>query len=775
MHVANASEYHVRIEKWDIERQGTLPQGDAGLQGAVFAIYNRSDNSVMVDGTLRASNTRVGTLTTNAQGVAISPNDWLPYGTFEAVEITAPIGYLNTGVIRRTFNIRENGVIVNLNTANTSIQNNVIRGGVEIEKVDRELSIWEMLAHWTNLRPVQGDATLVGIEFEITNRSQHPVVVDGETFGQGEVIMSIFTDYEVRSGAIRVFATTATDTLPYGTYGIQEINTNNSYLLTDGDLRVFEIRNDQEIVTGSIAGDDLIFSNYVVAGDVEIQKWDLELNASEAMAGTSLEDIRYELTNISYAGILFSDYGRPFTEDNPPRTVEPGEVVTHIYTEWDEELQAYVARTENRSLAVGRYRICEVEANQYYLTEQDLNRPKVCFEFEIRADGEVVRFDMSGNEMIFLNQVCRGDMAGVKIADASVTGQATRLSYIPFAVTHLASGEINVLVTSRNGEFGTHHTWNSRRAGNVNINNHVLEIAERGEIIPNSELDPNGAVWFGIGEFGTVAPVHPTLGAMHYGYHRVTELRAENNTEFDMLEFYVYVSRHSHVINLGTLTNFRPPVEPEPLEQMVHIETIAHTGDRLSQYFVAGAELYFHDIIRMEAENSRDLDLQIEAHLMHLDTDGEITHVASAETINVTPNFNNFNRSFDVVTPDMINTAELALIEESGGLNGHLFWMASVYVADESYEEGRVLMYAHNAEGLIDSQMLTPQLPEPEPDPEVSISTQAHVGVKTPQVPSLPQTGATGNTMIWLGIGLVGLGGSYAVYQKKFNKKTVKR
>ena len=428
------------VPKIDRERNEAISQGEATLQGAVVEIRNVSNAPVLtLDGQTVEPNGVMTTITTGVDGIARTLVNELPYGTFEAREIRAPRGYhLNTDWVYR-FEIRENGVVV---VANDSLPQDVIRGGVEVEKADRELTLLERLGNWTGLRPVQGDGSLADIQFDIRNVSEAgvggdgAVMVDGQLFDVGEVVYSTFTDYEVRSGELRVFARTPADLLPFGTFEIQEVATNDSYLLTDGEPRRFEIRENGVIVTGTVDGDDLLFLNYILRGDVEIEKHDIELDVSEAMAGTSLEGIEFEVINESENPVLIDG-----------NTFEVDEVIMSLFSFWCEDRQAYVARTTGRVFPHGTYRITEIVGNRYYLLEEEIGREPLSFVFEIREDGRAVRYDRNSEQMIFRNQVRRGDLAGVKIAE----GNARRLSHIPFAITSHASGETNVIISDENG------------------------------------------------------------------------------------------------------------------------------------------------------------------------------------------------------------------------------------------------------------------------------------------------------------------------------------
>ncbi|MEA5004490.1 MAG: SpaA isopeptide-forming pilin-related protein, partial [Christensenella sp.] len=116
----------VSIEKWDFDlNRRAAPQGDATLGEAVFEIYNRNAHSVIVNSKTYAPGALVYTMKTDETGTATTTNDLLPYGSYEIIEKTPPVGYLGTGVLRQSFNITTHGFIVNLKTSATVIKNNV--------------------------------------------------------------------------------------------------------------------------------------------------------------------------------------------------------------------------------------------------------------------------------------------------------------------------------------------------------------------------------------------------------------------------------------------------------------------------------------------------------------------------------------------------------------------------------------------------------------------------------------------------------------------------
>ena len=128
----------VKLGKVDMQRLDHVAQGAATLEGAMLAIELTSDQPVVVDGTTYEPGSVVTTLTTSADGCAETASDALPYGTYVAYEIEAPEGYRLTGRDEwsMSFQIRENGVVVDLSGAGDSVPDQVKRGDLAFVKVD---------------------------------------------------------------------------------------------------------------------------------------------------------------------------------------------------------------------------------------------------------------------------------------------------------------------------------------------------------------------------------------------------------------------------------------------------------------------------------------------------------------------------------------------------------------------------------------------------------------------------------------------------------------
>lgn len=266
----------VRISKVDAEA-GSSEQGDASLEGAEFAIVNASGMNSFVGGHSYADGETVMTISTTWDGSAYTvqtAGDALPCGSYRIVETSAPEGYLAwDGTLE--FAIESDGQVVDL--TGDPVSDDVIRGGVQVVKADAELGKSEAVGG--NGHTAEGvGTTLSGIEFTITNDSAAKVLVGDAWYEPGDTIMAIETAWNEEAGAYT--AQTASDALPYGTYTIQETATNETYLLTDGEPKTFEIREDGVIVSADAAGGDLEFRDQVVRNDLKISKKAEDTNES---------------------------------------------------------------------------------------------------------------------------------------------------------------------------------------------------------------------------------------------------------------------------------------------------------------------------------------------------------------------------------------------------------------------------------------------------------------------------------------------------------------
>lgn len=279
-------------------------QGDATFEGAEFTVYNRSANPIWYDanhdGRFQATEEFAAgdAVMTIATTYNESLDAWtattgaraLPYGTYEVIETKAPVGYTREGVLSHVIEIREDGQFDQLVEADGML-NEVVRGGVQVEKDDLELGQSEALGgadHSALEEEGYLGSSFEGIEFTVVNASEHGVMIEDAYCPKGTVVAVIETAWNPEKGAYT--AQTASDALPYGTYTIAETATNESYLLTDGAPRTFEVREDGKTVTCDREGEALLWRDQVVRHDAHLQK-------KGSILGSKLAHIPFLITN----------------------------------------------------------------------------------------------------------------------------------------------------------------------------------------------------------------------------------------------------------------------------------------------------------------------------------------------------------------------------------------------------------------------------------------------------------------------------------------------
>ena len=274
----------VELFKIDMETSKATPQGNASLEGAEFVWkyydgYHTKDNlpseptRTWTTKTIaeKDSKNEVHYITRLADSYKVSGDSFytqngticLPLGTITVEEKAAPNGYLLEGAYMQAAGsseqikgvyvaqITEDGELAALNVSNQySVSDKVIRGGVKIQKRDLE----------TKDTKAQGGATLKDTAFEIISLNDNAVLVDGKLYSKNEVVKTIHT-------GVDGIAATATDTLPYGKYRIEESNAPEGYL-TDGAKPIeFEITEDDKIV--DLTDETHSIYNQIKRGDLE--------------------------------------------------------------------------------------------------------------------------------------------------------------------------------------------------------------------------------------------------------------------------------------------------------------------------------------------------------------------------------------------------------------------------------------------------------------------------------------------------------------------------
>jgi len=501
--------------------------GNYSLKGAEYGIYQGEK--------------LVAKLTTDQNGYAKSGE--LEAGKYTVKEITASKGYI--------VDVDAHNVTVEAEkTASLKVtevpQNNPM--ALLLQKLDKE----------TKKTEPQGKASLAEAQFAVkfyTEQSDTDPAGNGakpartwilKTDSEGKAHFS--NDYLVSGDAFYTQTDGKTICLPLGTVTVQEMKAPKGYFTND---TVFVQR-----ITASGGKETVSCYNassveeQIYRGGVKVQKRDFETEQAEPQGSAALEKATFTITSLNDKPVIVD--GKSYTKN---------QVVASLVTDGKG-----LASTEKDTLPFGRYRIDETKAPEGYLNEGNIST-----EFDIVKDGEIV--DLTSEANAILNQVIRGDLELVKVAD----GEQKRLSDIPFAITSVTTGESHTIVTDKNGYASTASKWNKHTK-----NTNQGKTSEDG-------------IWF-----GTSGP-DDSKGALIYDTYTVEEKRCKANEGMDLLKFEVTIYKDMVTVDLGTLTDDQIEIGTtaldietgthmsKPEKKVTLIDTVEYSGLKKGQkYKVTG-------------------------------------------------------------------------------------------------------------------------------------------------------------------------------------------
>ena len=492
--------------KVDINLGSDGPQGDATFEGTEVSITNASEGDVVYNDMAIAPGEVVCTLAANAEGKfpIIQP----PYGTYVLRETKAPKGYLLNEQWTKTIVLHEES------EETVELPDTPIAGGLCLDKIDRELAAADP----------QGNASLEGAHFQITNESKRPVVISGVAYAPGEAITSIDLVTDAHG-----HATTTANQLPYGRYTVREVAAPEGYLLNETWKADVSITENGTVVSAQSPVDD-----QVIRGGVRVGKVDRETLGNVPLGSATLAGATFTVTNDSSHPVLVGD-----------ATVDPDEVALTLTT--DENGTAY---TSADALPYGTYTIRETAAPAGYLLDSEARLWSATFQVE--EDGKTI--DLTKPEDAAHDQVVRTDIRLVKRDENSQKPMAN----VAFLITSLTTGERHVAVTDENGIFDSSVYALEQR---TNANDAVL--SERGAdssvpLVDSTKLDSSNGVWFG-GVANANGKAIESLAAFPYDRYEVQELRCDANRGRELVSFQLTTelpqSRHNAVLDLGTIDN----------------------------------------------------------------------------------------------------------------------------------------------------------------------------------------------------------------------------
>ena len=586
------------IQKLDSET-GATPQGDASLEGIQFEIVNQSTNPVVVNGSTAQPGQVAMTITTNASGVATTGESALPYGEYTVREVSTNDSMLQTFTEEISVTIDEDGEMLEYEA-----ENEVVRGGIDISKEDSEMG-----------STPQGNSSFAGISFEVVNRSTNPVVVGGQTYAVGEVVMNITTD---ESGT----ASTGSDVMPYGTYEVRESATNESMLLTWTGETVTVRQNGHSVAITAV--------NDVERGGLSLQKTDT-ITGTTPQGDADFEGITFQIINNSRNPVIVEG-----------QRYQPGEVVKTLVTDAEGK-----ASTSDDLLPYGEYILHESATNESMLNtvpDQTVLIEDDGVIYEFTCPNEVVRGDVliekrdlesglltplggasldgtlfeitnKSKNAVYVNgalyapgEVC----ATIEVKDGIAQTENRALPYGTYemqevkpgegylhtdkAVRHFTIRQDGQVVEYRDGDaaynqvirgdlqfvkVGEGGETNMGRFANVAFKltsqttgeSHIVVTDENGEVRTVTEWNPhsqntNGndeitdeslwddhaGIWFGLTTEGWMVDVQDELCALPFDQYTLEELPCEGNQGYELVKVpNITISRNNTTIYLGTI------------------------------------------------------------------------------------------------------------------------------------------------------------------------------------------------------------------------------
>ena len=586
------------IQKKD-SQTGTTPQGDASLEGITFEIVNESQNPVVVNGSTAAPGQVAMTITTNASGVATTGENALPYGDYTLREKSTNESMLKTFTEEISVTISEDGQLLTYEA-----ENDVVRGGIDLEKQDSQMGTTP-----------QGNSSFANIDFEIINRSANPVVVDGQTYAVGDVVMIITTDEKGH-------ASTGNDALPYGTYEVRESATNESMLLTwTGEI--VQVRQNGHSVAITAVND-------VERGGLSVEKQDT-ITGATPQGDANFQGITFEIINNSRNPVMVE--GQKY---------QPGEVVKTLVTDSEGK-----ASTADDLLPYGEYILHESATNEsMLLTAPDqtvlVEDDGIIYEF-VMAD-EVVRggvliekrdlesglltplggasldgtlFEITNKSInaVYVNgalyqpgEVC----ATIEVVDGIAQTDARALPYGTYqmveskpgegylhtdqivrsfqirkdgeiieyrdgdaAYNQVIRGDLQFVKVGEGGESNMHRFANVafKLTSQTTGETHMVVTDENGEVRTTTEWNPhsqntNGndgvedesawddhnGTWFGLTTEGWMVDTQDELCALPYDTYTLEELPCAGNAGYELVKVpNITISRNNTTIYLGTI------------------------------------------------------------------------------------------------------------------------------------------------------------------------------------------------------------------------------
>ena len=221
----------------------------------------------------------------------------------------------------------------------------VNRGALTVIKVDADRDVMSHLGSATNPSTPQGDATLEGVVYRVSNESKTTVWIHKDTegllkksgatadgyipFAKGEDILELKSK-QLDDG--RYGIKTADHVFPYGTYKVREVKASTGYQENTGWWRSWTIRTDgyrqvydrsMHVADGQVDNVNSWNCNEVIRGGVRITKHDTDLHESYGQGDATMSGAKYTIKNKSKKSVVVN--GREVAPDVDVMEISTGD------------------------------------------------------------------------------------------------------------------------------------------------------------------------------------------------------------------------------------------------------------------------------------------------------------------------------------------------------------------------------------------------------------------------------------------------------------------
>ena len=480
----------------DAQTNEATPQGDATLKGAKICAFD-------------AEGHLVANMETDEHGVAsLSAVALLGAGTYHIACSKAPAGYANNLRWGKDVTVTDDNKIDQAEDLTCPLS--PLAASMIFAVVDAD----------TEKAEPQGDATLEGAEFTVTNKSANPVWYAGTTHEPGEVVTTVATGTDGEC--------TLPEDLAYGTYEATNTKAPCGYTLdgsyaqevtVDGTHSVLDATGSGKVRdkgTGPVedAGPARL---RLIYGGITVTKADADTGETKPAGAASLKGATFE---ISYAGT------KPVKVKDTE--ISSGQVALTVTTD-----EKGVATTDQSILPYGRWTIRETTAPEGYLTDQHFSG-----QVTIDADGLTAKVTCQ-------DQVMRGDLTFHKVTLAGAP-----LAQVAFKISSDTTGESHIAVTDDAGHL---FTSSKDRPHTKETNGNDQALKEDGTL-DEAALDHGRGIWFS-GSKDASSEADDSRGALPFDTYTLEELPSSANAGLRLRTLHVRVDADGTCQDLGSVAD----------------------------------------------------------------------------------------------------------------------------------------------------------------------------------------------------------------------------